>query len=432
MTSQTLPDIELLSIPTEPGHNDSVSDREAVVRRALVVDDSPKILEMFSSILTSWGYDVLTASDGAEAWHMMQKMDIPLVVLDWHMPEMSGIELCEAIRRKFGAQSRYLILITAEITKDSYKDFLTAGIDDYIRKPLDPISIHAAVRMAERIQSLNQRLIRETAELEEMRRRRLDVHVERLEMDINAAATYQQSDFPALSDRLGDLQFETVFHPASTISGDTFNYFTTDSTWTNFYSIDVAGHGMASGLLAVTLNTILRDGSCAYRFTEDGVFNIEGKKISTPAELCADLNETFQTDGLTRPYFTMVAGSYNRHQRLMRVCLAGHPPPVIIKKSGEAIFCRRFRLPHRSDRNRRVRGFDFRTRTGRPFRCGDRRHYRGRRRSPEYAVRLRADGGVPGIRAGQAADRDDRNAGRESAELERRREAGRRHYHPIL
>ena len=105
----------------------------------------------------------------------------------------------------------------------------------------------------------------------------------------------------------------------------------------NFYSIDVAGHGIASGLLAVTLNTLLKNGSCAYRFTEDGVYNVAGKRISTPAELCADLNETFLTDGETRPYFTMIAGSYNTAENRLRVCLAGHPPPILIKESGDVV-----------------------------------------------------------------------------------------------
>lgn len=111
-------------------------------KNILVVDDEPKILEVISSYLESKGYIVYTAENGQKALDVFEKNNISLLVLDLMLPDVSGEEVCERIRKI----SRIpIIMLTAKTQENDLLKGLTIGADDYITKPFSLKELHARI-----------------------------------------------------------------------------------------------------------------------------------------------------------------------------------------------------------------------------------------------------------------------------------------------
>ncbi|EAR16909.1 MULTISPECIES: response regulator transcription factor [Robiginitalea] len=106
--------------------------------KILLVDDEPDILEILSYNLTSEGYQVYTARNGAEGVEKARKKNPHLIILDVMMPEMDGIEACEIIRKTKGLQDSIIAFLTARNEDYSQVAGFDAGADDYITKPIKP------------------------------------------------------------------------------------------------------------------------------------------------------------------------------------------------------------------------------------------------------------------------------------------------------
>ncbi len=119
----------------------------------LVVEDDKMILRVLEKHLNAWGYKTLTARNGAEAWEIMKTIpeSIEVVLTDWVMPEMNGLELCERIRKAGYDHYIYLILISTRDSETSILRGLEGGVDDYIVKPVVPDQLHARLEIAGRI-----------------------------------------------------------------------------------------------------------------------------------------------------------------------------------------------------------------------------------------------------------------------------------------
>jgi len=128
--------------------------------RILLVDDDPVSLQLLEATLTKWEYRVLSARDGVEAWNILRRPESPrLVIIDWTMPRMDGLELCRRIRSERDSEYTYVMLLTARTRKEEMLRGLEAGADDYITKPFDPREVKVRVRAAERILNLQQELM---------------------------------------------------------------------------------------------------------------------------------------------------------------------------------------------------------------------------------------------------------------------------------
>ncbi len=150
--------------------------------RVLVVDDDLTSRTILDEFLSSFGYDVATASDGCEAFQMIQQSDYRLVVSDWEMPEIDGLELCRMVRDRDLASYVYFILLTSRHSNKDLVQALDAGADDFIRKPFNPDELRVRVRAAERISSLEGRdtFIFSLAKLAESRDTDTGAHLERM------------------------------------------------------------------------------------------------------------------------------------------------------------------------------------------------------------------------------------------------------------
>lgn len=106
--------------------------------KILLVDDEPDILEILKYNLSSQGYQVYTAKNGAEGVEKAKKKHPHLIILDVMMPEMDGIEACEIIRRTKGLENTIIAFLTARGEDYSQVAGFDAGADDYITKPIKP------------------------------------------------------------------------------------------------------------------------------------------------------------------------------------------------------------------------------------------------------------------------------------------------------
>ncbi|MBI3696820.1 MAG: diguanylate cyclase [Acidobacteria bacterium] len=128
--------------------------------RILIAEDEPISRHMLESFLTQWGYEVIVAHDGDEAWWTLQREDAPaLAILDWMMPGMDGTQICREVRKRIGAPYTYLILLTAKSQKQDIVQGLEAGADDYLTKPFDPDELRVRLRAGRRILDLQEQFL---------------------------------------------------------------------------------------------------------------------------------------------------------------------------------------------------------------------------------------------------------------------------------
>jgi two-component system, cell cycle response regulator len=131
------------------------------VMQTLVVDDSAVYRKLIGDHLRSWGFGVTLAESGAEAWRVLEQHDAPkLVLLDWVLPDLDGIELCQRIRQA-GSSTPYIyvILLTSNEGRQNMLDAMQAGADDYIVKPFDELELRARLLVGKRILDLQEELV---------------------------------------------------------------------------------------------------------------------------------------------------------------------------------------------------------------------------------------------------------------------------------
>ncbi len=151
--------------------------------KILVVDDDDIAVEILSSSLASAGYEVFTAYDGHQALNRISEHDIRLVISDWDMPQMNGLELCQNVRRRSSTGYVYFILLTSHGTADEIVEGLSAGSDDFMVKPFHYAELMARVRAGERVLALESRemVIFALAKLAESRDPDTGHHLERVQ-----------------------------------------------------------------------------------------------------------------------------------------------------------------------------------------------------------------------------------------------------------
>lgn len=132
----------------------------------LVADDDALSRAMLVSSLQKWGFKVISAADGLEAWKILCQENAPnLIILDWMMPGLSGIELCQRIRARKDAPYAYVLLLTARDDRQDLLQGLTAGADEYLTKPFDAGELQARLRAGTRILSLQDALLRKEEQI---------------------------------------------------------------------------------------------------------------------------------------------------------------------------------------------------------------------------------------------------------------------------
>lgn len=169
----------------------------------LVVDDDPCCNELLCGVLREMGFTVHRTDSGVEAYQMICQGDVRIVISDWHMPEMSGIELCQKVRDRPFGDYVYFILLTSLIGREFLLQGLQAGADDFLTKPIDPYELHVRLRVAERVVALEKRalIVFSLAKLAESRDPETGVHLERMR-EYSRVLAHEMAENPEFKDQI--------------------------------------------------------------------------------------------------------------------------------------------------------------------------------------------------------------------------------------
>jgi DNA-binding response OmpR family regulator len=135
----------------------------------LIADDDPVSRRLLQGYLQRWGHEVVAAADGEEAWRLFQQGDFPIVISDWMMPGIDGVELVRRIRSRESRGYAYTILLTARSQKEDVVEGMEAGADDFVAKPFDRDELRVRLREGERIVRLEQTLAEQCRALRDAR-----------------------------------------------------------------------------------------------------------------------------------------------------------------------------------------------------------------------------------------------------------------------
>jgi two-component system, cell cycle response regulator len=161
--------------------------------KILIVEDDPISRRILEANLLEWGYEVMVASDGAEALEIIQQPESPnLIISDWMMPRMDGLALCREIRNVEKSEYIYFIILTAKGEKRDIIEGLEAGADDFLSKPFNQEEMKYRIRIGERIINLERRIMElaNTDPLTGLLNRR--AFMERVEQEISRAQREKQ------------------------------------------------------------------------------------------------------------------------------------------------------------------------------------------------------------------------------------------------
>src|ERR1700716_2429212 len=135
----------------------SISIAEAPPIQILIAEDDPNVRSLVQNVVTALGHAPSCAANGAEALELYNARGADVVVSDWMMPRMDGVQLCRCVRARLGAPYTYFILLTALAVSDHRIAGMQAGADDYLAKPFNLADIEARLIAAERVTVVHRR-----------------------------------------------------------------------------------------------------------------------------------------------------------------------------------------------------------------------------------------------------------------------------------
>lgn len=313
------------------------------IKRVLVVDDSRVQRRILSSSLKRWGYEVLEADSGHAALEICQNEPLDLILSDWMMPGMNGLEFCKEFRKLKRDSYGYFILLTSKSEKDEVAHGLDVGADDFLTKPVNASELRARIRAGERIQQMER-------ELTEKNRTVTDALAEiqclydTIDRDLIEAKKLQQSLVKERYRDFGLAEVSLLLRPSGHVGGDLVGFFQISKTQIGLFSIDVSGHGITSALMTARLAGFLSgstpDQNLALVHSKNG-----GYSARSPALVAEHLNRIVLGEMDTEHYFTLLLAHLDLKTGSVVATQAGHPHPAIQRADGAVEFCGHGGLP---------------------------------------------------------------------------------------
>lgn len=289
---------------------------ECMMYKILVIDDDIAIQELLKRALQKQGYEVTVASNGEDGFQQAQNLQPALIICDWIMPRLTGIEVCSRVKANSELSTTFFILLTSLGTVQDRVKGLDAGADDFISKPIEMSELTARVRAGLRLHQLSQDL---------------QTQKQLLEAELAEAADYVRSLLP--EPLMEPVKVESQFIPSRKLGGDCFDYYWLDDNYLAVYLLDVAGHGLRAALPSVSVLNLLRSKT---------IPNID---YHQPSDVLRALNNTYQMTYQNDKYFTIWYGVYNRSENQLVYASAGHPPAVLILGNGQPSQVNKLKTP---------------------------------------------------------------------------------------
>ncbi len=271
----------------------------------LIIDDDPTVRRLLDRALTRSGYQIQLAENGKIGLEKALNQHPSLIICDWLMPGMDGLEVCRQVKGNSILSTTFFILLTSLGSVEDRVKGLDAGADDFLCKPIDMSELEARLRAGLRLHQLSEDLQQQK-------------HL--LEAELAEAAEYVQSILPEpLETEI--LSIDGRFIPSRQLGGDGFDYFWLDEDHFVFYLLDVSGHGLRSALPSLSVINLLRSQSLPH------------VNYYQPASVLEELNRLFQMNQRNDKYFTIWYGVYERRKYQVRFASAGHPPAILLSKN---------------------------------------------------------------------------------------------------
>jgi len=272
------------------------------MKQILIIDDDPAIQILLKRTLISQGYEVVVANDGEQGLAQARQLGPGLVICDWNMPGMTGLEVCRQVKATPHLSTTIFILLPARTSLEDRVAGLDAGADDFLSKPIEMAELKARVRAGLRLHQLS---------------RDLQHQKQLLEAELAEAAEYVGSILP---ERLGGppVTIDARFIPSRQLGGDGFDYYWLDSEHLAIYLLDASGHVLRAALPTLSVLNLLRSRA------------LPNINYYQPSDVLRRLNETFQMTQRNDKYFTIWYGVYNQVKRQLTYASAGHPPAILL------------------------------------------------------------------------------------------------------
>ncbi|MBE9216084.1 SpoIIE family protein phosphatase [Plectonema cf. radiosum LEGE 06105] len=270
----------------------------------LVIDDDPAVQILLKRMLEKQGYKVVAVSNGEDGIAQAVVSRPALIICDWLMPGLSGIDVCRYIKKDPDLSTTFFILLTSlDSVADRVKG-LDAGADDFITKPIEQNEMQARVRAGLRLHQMS---------------RDLKAQKQILEAELSEAADYVRSLLP--TPMIQPLNINYTFLPSQQLGGDCFDYYWLDDDYLAIYLLDTAGHGLKATLPSISVLNLLRSRA------------LKDLNYYQPREVLNALNNTFQMNYQNDKYFTIWYGVYHQIKRELVYSSAGHPPAILLSSN---------------------------------------------------------------------------------------------------
>ncbi|MGB3206367.1 MAG: SpoIIE family protein phosphatase [Crinalium sp.] len=273
--------------------------------KILIIDDDPTLRMILKRTIVNQGYEAIVASNGEQGIKLAQEQRPALIICDWMMTPVDGLEVCRTVKAYRELSSTFFVLLTAKGEVEDRVMGLDAGADEFLSKPLDMNELKARVRAGLRLYLLNEDLRTQKRELEELNKK--------LRTELDEAAEYVRSLLPIPLKE--PITTEALFKPSAELGGDCFDFYKLDDEHLAIYLLDVSGHGVGSALLSVSVLNVMRSQS------------LPNTNFAQPSDVLKSLNQVFEMT--TDKYFTIWYGVYNHLTRQLVYATAGHPPAIL-------------------------------------------------------------------------------------------------------
>ncbi|WP_425097764.1 PP2C family protein-serine/threonine phosphatase [Tropicibacter sp. S64] len=327
----------------QPVATDELRIEPDAVRRVLLVDDSLSQLKMVGLMLKRWGFEVMTAESGPEALGICARTPPDLVLSDWMMPGMDGLEFCRRFKAMQSDGYGYFILLTSKSDKGEVAQGLDAGADDFLTKPVNSHELRARINAGARVVSMERQLSEKNRQVSEAFAELKIIH-EAIDNDLKQARKIQQALVPERVRQFGSSRVSLLLRPCGHVGGDLVGMFTPGFDRLGLYSIDVSGHGITSAMVTARvagyMSSSFPDQNIALEKRFDHYY-----AMREPAQTGRLLNERLAADPGVEEYLTMAYIAANLKTGKMRMVQAGHPPPILLRVDGVVEFLGQGGLP---------------------------------------------------------------------------------------
>ena len=284
----------------------------------LIVDDEEMVLSSLRGVFTlQTDYDVHEASTPKEALSYVERARVDVVISDFLMPEMNGIELLKEIKQLQPEAIRLLLTGYAD-KENAIKAINEVGLYHYLEKPWDNEALLNIVRNALSEKGLRQQLTTKVRELDQLLRQHgeLEAKHRSIERELEMAARIQRSLLPERFPELSGFRFANLYEPCEALGGDFFDVMEKDDGAVLLVS-DVIGHGVQAALTTMLLK---------------GVFQESADRIDEPTELLEEMNRRLHAvlpSGMYAAAAVFYLSSGSDH---IAYANAGLPYPFVLRK----------------------------------------------------------------------------------------------------